>query len=878
MQASPGVVTFLFTDIEGSSLLWERDPERMPQALAHHDALVRAKVGENRGRVVKMLGDGVHAVFDDPRDAVDTAVKMLQALADPASTNGIGFRVRCGMHAGIEEHRDNDFFGRAVNRAARIMAVAHGGQILVSHTVASLIGERLPVGVTLRDLGSVRLRDLASPERVCQVLHRRLQAEFPALRTLESTPNNLPQQLTSFIGREREQVDVAALLASSPLLTLLGAGGIGKTRLSLQVAADVMDGFPDGVWLVELAALADPGLVPQAVASALGVREEAGRPVQEALVRFVKDRRLLVILDNCEHLVQACAELAKQLLQSGSRMKFLASSREPLRVAGESTYAVPALAFPGLSRMITPAALTEYEAVRLFIDRAVAAQSTFQVTEQNATALAGICHQLDGIPLAIELAAARTRVLSVENIAARLDDRFRLLKGGDKTALPRQQTLRALIDWSFDLLTEPERILLRRLAVFAGGFTLEAVESVGAGGEIESPDVLQALTNLVEKSLVVLGLDGRRYHLLETVRQYAQERLAESEEAAATRDRHLAFFAALAVQSRPGLIGPQQAQWLARLDAERENLLAANAWCDRADGGAEVALRMLNSVKHYLFSRGFLALGRRLMVEALARAGAQKRDIPRCEGYLCVGQIDCWMGRYADALAHLEEGLAIAREIDDKLMVAALLQPLGLAALGNGNPGAARAYLAEALALARVLGDKREILAAQTALALLHRADGELDAAEPLYEGTLTLARELGDRESIAICLLNLAMVSIGQGSSDRPSGMLLEVLDIVDETGSQAAGQSVLEVAAGLAARRAQWMQAARLYGAAEAQAGRTGLHRDSADEAFLAPLIEMTRRALSETDYVATEAAGRALGYGEALLEARAWLRTSG
>ena len=544
MQASPGVVTFLFTDIEGSSQLWERNPERMPAALAAHDALTRATVEGNRGRVVKMMGDGVHAVFDDPRDAVSAAVDLQLALADSTATNGIAFSVRCGLHAGVEEHRDNDFFGRSVNRAARIMGVAHGSQILLSETVALLIGGRLPARVTLRDLGMVRLRDLANPERVYQVLHPPLRADFPPLRTLEATPNNLPQQLTSFVGRERELAEVAGLLAKNRLVLLHGAGGIGKTRLSLQVAAEVMDDFPDGVWLVELAALADPRLVPQAMASVLGVKEEAGRPVAEALFKYVGGRRLLVILDNCEHLVQACAELATQLLQCGSQVKVLASSREPLRIAGETTYAVPALACPGLSRMITPTALAEYEAVRLFIDRAAAAQSTFRVTEHNATALAGICHHLDGIPLAIELAAARTRALSLENIADRLDDRFRLLKGGDKTSLPRQQTLRALIDWSYDLLSDAEKKLLRRLAVFSGGFTLEAAEAVGRSPDSD-PDqgiIVDVLTQLVEKSLVGLDPGSGRYHLLETVRQYAQDRLAESGEADAIRSRHLEFF------------------------------------------------------------------------------------------------------------------------------------------------------------------------------------------------------------------------------------------------------------------------------------------------------------------------------------------------
>ncbi|TMH54013.1 MAG: adenylate/guanylate cyclase domain-containing protein [Betaproteobacteria bacterium] len=527
VQVAPAVTTFLFTDIEGSSRLWEQDPERMRPALARHDALVRTAVEHNRGTVVKMSGDGVHAAFSDPLDAVCASLELQRALADSESTNGIAIHVRCGLHAGVTERRDNDFFGTAVNRAARIMSTAHGGQVLLSQAVAVLVDERLPPGVTLRDLGSLRLRDLASPEHVYQLVHPQLRQDFPALRSLEATPNNLPLQVTSFVGRERELAEVKKLLANSRLLTLLGVGGIGKTRLSLQVAADLMDDYPDGVWFVELAPLTDALLVPQAVASVLGVKEEAGRPVVEALIKYVKSRRQLLILDNCEHLLDACAELVKQLLQAGPSLRILASSREHLRVAGESTYPVPALAAPDPYEKFIHTTLTQYEAARLFIDRALAAQPAFEISQQNAIAVAEVCHRLDGIPLAIELAAARVRALPVGTIASRLSDRLRLLAGGDRTALPRQQTLRALIDWSFDLLGEQERTLFRRLAVFAGGFTLEAAEAVSAVGDLANSDVLDVLTHLVEKSLVVMEGESGRYRLLETVRQYAQERLSE---------------------------------------------------------------------------------------------------------------------------------------------------------------------------------------------------------------------------------------------------------------------------------------------------------------------------------------------------------------
>jgi predicted ATPase len=360
------------------------------------------------------------------------------------------------------------------------------------------------------------------------LLHADLPRTFPALRSLASTPNNLPQQLTNFIGREHELAEVAQLLTRNRLLTLLGTGGICKTRLSLQIAADAMDDFPDGVWLVELAALADARVVPLAVASVLGVKEEAGRPVVEALEKFLEDRRLLVILDNCEHLLQGCAELAHALLRTGVQAKILATSREPLRVRGEVPYSVPALAVPVGTRQITPAALVQYPSVRLFVDRATAARPAFQVNERNVAVLAEICRHLDGIPLAIELAAARTRALPVETIAARLGDRFRLLTGGDRSALPREQTLRALIDWSYDLLAQPERALFQRLAVFAGGWTLDTAEAVCAGGGLNRGDVLDLLTALVEKSLVAVDPDDGRYRLLEAVRQFAQERLQES--------------------------------------------------------------------------------------------------------------------------------------------------------------------------------------------------------------------------------------------------------------------------------------------------------------------------------------------------------------
>ena len=446
-------VTLLFTDIEGSTRLWEEDGARMSQALAAHDALARRAVEARHGTVVKMTGDGMHAVFADALDALGATLDLQQALADPEATGGVPLRVRCGLHAGVVERRDNDYFGSPVNRAARIMTAAHGGQVLVSQAVVDCIREVVPAPIALRDLGNVRLKDLATPEHVYQLVHPQLRQDFPALRSLEATPNNLPQQATSFIGRSKELTELKGLLAKTRLLTLTGSGGCGKTRLGLQLAAESLEQFPDGAWLVELAPLSDPGLVSPTVASVLGLKEEPGKPITRTLNEYLADKRLLILLDNCEHVLDACATMADAVLRQCAGVEIVSSSREALGIGGEQTYRVPSLSLPDPKTTHTPESIVQFEAVQLFVDRALLARSDFRVTAQNASTLASICFRLDGIPLAIELAAARVRSLSVEAIDRNLNERFRLLTGGSRTALPRQQTLRSLIDWSYDLLT-----------------------------------------------------------------------------------------------------------------------------------------------------------------------------------------------------------------------------------------------------------------------------------------------------------------------------------------------------------------------------------------------------------------------------------------
>jgi predicted ATPase/class 3 adenylate cyclase len=646
MSLPSGTVTFLFTDIESSTRLWEQHPEAMRAALARHDVLLRQAITRGGGHIFKTIGDQFCAVFATAPAAVAAALEAQQALRAEDWEETGPLRVRMALHSGTAEQREGDYFGPALNRVARLLEAGHGGQILLSRVTADRAVEAFPRGTSLRDLGSHHLKDLQQSEQIYQLLHPGLPADFPSLRSLEAFAHNLPRQLTRFIGREREMEEVRRLLATTALLTLTGAGGCGKTRLALQVAADQVDQFANGVWLVELAALADPELVPQTVALALGVREEPGRSLTETLTDYLRSRALLLLLDNCEHLLAACAQLADALLRGCPHLRILATSREALGIGGEQTFRVPSLSAPDPRQLPSLERLHEYEAVRLFTDRAILGQPTFAVTTANAAAVAQVCQRLEGIPLALELAAARVRALSVEQIAARLDDRVRLLTGGIRTALPRQQTLRALIDWSYDLLSEPERALLRRLSVFAGSWTLEAAEEICSGAEVESWEMIDLLTRLVEKSLVVYEeWNGRaRYRLLETVREYARERLLEIDDGEALQKRHRDSFLSLAEAARQRLTGPEQGEWLERLEMEHDNLRAALEWSVE-QGESTIALRFGNALGLFWYYRGHLVEGWRRMAELLSLADkdtgcdAAVRARALTEGAVLVGRL-----------------------------------------------------------------------------------------------------------------------------------------------------------------------------------------------------------------------------------------------
>ncbi len=886
----------MFTDIEASTRLWEQHTDQMRAALASHDQITQDAVLAHSGRLVKRTGDGIHAAFDDALDALAAMLQMQRRLADPQASAGLALALRCGLHIAAEEARDADFYGPQVNRAARIMAAAHGGQMLLSQVVAEALQGRLPEGVTLRDLGAVRLRDLAQPERLWQVLAPPLRLDFPALRSLAATPNNLAQPLNRFIGRELVLAQLRTLLAQHRLVTLLGTGGIGKSRLAAALGAELLDSgdYPDGVWFVELAPLLDAPQaaqrVAQAVASVLGVKEEPDLPVDHSLRRFVADRRLLLILDNCEHVLDAAAVLAKALLQAGRGVQLLATSREVLRLAGELAYPVPALGLPDDAQNATqptPDELLQHEAMRLFADRATSAQPAFCLDADNALAVVDICRRLDGIPLALELAAARVRVLPVRDIARQLRSSFALLSTRDATVAPRQRTLQRLIDWSHDLLSEPERLLYRRLSVFAGGWTLTAAQAVCSGdAALADYEVLDLLAGLVEKSLVAMlpgaADDETRYRLLDTVRQHASEKLLAAElDSTGLRRRHVAWCLGLAELALPQLGGPGQAAVLAGLDHERDNLLAALDWCARdtepsqARSAAEQGLRLSFALRPYWPNRGLLSLALGIAQGVLAHPGAQQRDKLRARGLFNAGQLCSFMGQYARAQAYLEDSLAIATEIGDSARIAAVLQPLVMVALGLGDTRAARHHAETAVRIAREIDNPRQVAAAVNALAQLERSEGQLDAAETLYAEMLGLARDLGDPDLIAVGLLNLAMVAVGRGKHREVRAMLLEVMQIAEHNGSKPAALCALDVCACLAAVQRDAAQAARWFGLADAQNERFGLRRDAADAAFMAPMLDSVSQALGATVFLQAQAQGRAVPFDQGWTEAAFWLR---
>ena len=883
MDLPAGIVTFLFTDIEGSTKLWEDHTEVMAQAQARHVEIIEGCVGRHNGFLIQSRGEGdsTFSVFAGASDAVAAACALQRALhAEPWPVEA-RIRVRAALHAGSAVPDRDNYHAPDVNRCARLRAIGHGGQTLLSRAVFLLAGEALPEGAGLRDLGLHRLKDLQRPEQVYQLLHRDLPAAFPSLLSLNARQTNIPLQLTSFVGRSEEITEVKRRLRDTRLLTLTGFGGCGKTRLALQVAAESLEEYPDGVWLVELAALSDPALVAQTVAAALGMSEQPGVPLERTLVEDLKPKRLLLVLDNCEHLIKECTALVRMFLQSCPGLKVLATSREVLDLPGGGVWNVPPLPPPPSEEALAlesdyVAAIMASDSVRLFAERAALHSPGFSVTPSNAPAVALVCRQLDGIPLAIELAAARVRVLAVEQIAKRLGDMFKVLTGGGQTLLPRQRTLRAMIDWSHDLLTQPERVLLRRLSVFAGGWTLEAAEAVGpgdgAGGDgVGEWDVLDLLTRLIDKSLVIFEeRPGQgRYRMLEPVRQYAAERLAGAGEAESVGGRHLAYVRGLVEGLEARLcVGVDQVWWFQQLEPEQDNVRAALEWC-RADGrSAEPGLCLASAYTHVWYMLGHFTEGV-TWLEALLAKGDAASPSARGKAYSAVGYLSFFLDAQDRVKAHayMERSVTLLRAADDRWNLAVTLNLMANVNLYAGRFGEVGAAAEEALALAREQDNPLHIAFSIFLLGFLAFLGSDWARAEELLEESTRIWRGIGNLHFFANALIRLGDVKQRQGRYAEARAHYIESLesarglDILITIVRAFQGLAQVMLAQGAAGR------AARLLGALDALKAARHVSMPPFDMEILSKTAAAVRAAAGDESFQSAWDGGATLSLEQAL-----------
>jgi predicted ATPase/DNA-binding CsgD family transcriptional regulator/tetratricopeptide (TPR) repeat protein len=798
--AADGTVMLLFTDIEGGIRLWEADREAMAEVSARHNQIVREQVEAHGGQVFAAVGEAFRAAFASPASALTSAVAIQRAVATEPWPSGLPVRVCVALHAGVCVERDGEYLGPVANRTAQLLSVGHGGQVLMTRAAQELLADRLPDGIGLRDLGEHRLKDLGRPEWVFQATGPGLTDGFGPLRSLDDPAlrNNLPSQSTSFVGRDTELAELRSLLSGgSRLVTIAGPGGIGKSRLALQAAAEALDGSDRGVWLIELAPVAEPELVARTAAAVLGVREEPGRFMIDTLVEAVGDRRLLLILDNAEHVLGAVAKVADAIMRSCPRSCLLVTSRQPLGIGGERVMRVGPLAVPPAD-LDSPQPLAAFESVQLFAEHAAMRRQGFTLDGTSAAAVAAICRRLDGIPLAIELAAARLGSLSVSEINSRLDQRFQLLTTGSRTALARHQTLRALIDWSYELLSPDERLAAERFSVFAGGWTLEAAEAVAAGGGIEDWQVLDLLAALVDKSLVQAddSHDSIRYRLLDTVRAYAAERLAarggagQHEIRSAHRDHYLALVETAAAQLR----GPDELRWLDRIEAEFDNVRAALAFSIADPDGAEPGLRLAAGLRWFCYMRGHSVEIIEALRALLARADTsqQTRHVAMALTVLCHLLNHFGLDPAIPSMA--AEAITIARALSDDAVAGDALAALNWFRFQQGDLPAALARADEAVALARAAGQPRLITATLGHRAVFKSEAGDLDASLADQQEILSLSRASGDNYVLALTLANLGIDQLAAGETQAALTQLREALSIADAHGYQHLAAGVTE------------------------------------------------------------------------------------
>ncbi len=906
MIPGPSVVqtlTFLFTDIEGSTAMLRQLGSAYAGVLADHHRIIRAALAAHDGQEVDTQGDAFFAVFTSPSACVAAAVEMQRALVAYPWPDGQRVRVRMGIHSGEASRTAIGVVGLEVHRAARVAAVAHGGQILLSATTAALLHDSLPAAAALRDLGLHRLKDLGRPEQIFQLDADGLPSDFPPLASLDNPKlrNNLPAQVSSFIGREAELAEVRRLLASSRLVTLTGPGGAGKTRLGLQAAAGLLDGTGDGVWFADLAPLQDADLVAFTVANVLGIHGEADRPRLAALAEAVGQRSLLVLLDNCEHVIGTCAKLADALLRNCPNIVLLATSREPLGIDGERVYRVPSMSTPADGDDAD--AIRSTEAVRLFTDRAECHGVRLTWDQPTAELVGRICRRLDGIPLAVELGAARLRVMSLAELDARLDQRFAILTGGSRAALPRQQTLLAMVDWSWELLTSAERHVLAGLSVFAGGFDLAAAEAVTASEAVRAGEVLGHLGALIDKNLVQFddtGAAPARYRLLETVRQYATRQLEGQDRSAAVEARtaHCDHYLALALAAAPRLVARGQAEWLDRLDTELDNLRAAIAFrLEQADPAP--GIRLVTSLRTFWKARGHASEGVDALRALLAIPAAREATLLRanalataaylleqtggyataeeyCDEALAVARaagddyleadvlnvrafVSVRQGQQAAALPLVERGLDLARRLDDPHLTARLLSVRSYAVDFGGDHAAAACDAAESVTLFRQAGDRREVGTMLGNLGYAELSLGGLETARGHLAESLAIARELNDTYGVVYETFNLGLAVYLGGRPDAAGDLFAESFDLARRA-QMKAGTAYALIGLAMAGSGTDPARSARLHGAADAALAALGETVDSLEARLRDADRRRLRAALGAAAFAAEYAAGQA------------------
>ncbi|MDQ4035759.1 MAG: adenylate/guanylate cyclase domain-containing protein [Chloroflexota bacterium] len=852
-----GTVTFLFTDVEGSTRLLQEDAEAYPDILARHNRILRDAIAAGDGVEVQTEGDAFFAAFPTPSGALRAAVQAQRVLSSERWPAGKIIRVRMGVHTGEGAPGADGYVGLDVHRAARIAAAGHGAQVLISDATRGLVAHALPEGVSLRDLGEHRLKDIERLEHLYQVLVDGLPQAFPPIRTLSARLSNLPEERDSFVGRERELATISDLLGRTRLLTLTGAGGIGKTRLALKIAADQIGRFADGVYLADLSPVTDPDLVPGVIATSLMVREQAGGSMLDSLADYLRDREVLLLLDNVEQVMEAASGVGR-LIEAASGLKVLATSRTPLHLTGEQEFPVPPLALPDPAGSADPERLKGNEAVTLFLRRAAAVRPGLVLTAETAPAIAQIARDLDGLPLAIELAASRAKALAPDAILARLATRLSLTTAADDRP-ERHRTLRNTIEWSHDLLDAKHRRLFARLGTFSGGWTLEAAERIcGPGLDL---DVLDGLANLVDHSLVRpmgAGHGNTRFTMLETIRDSAVERLAASGDDAAVRQRHAETFRDLAEDAERQLTRQDRVAWLGRLEEEHGNLRAALDWSERI-GDSDMGLRIGAAIWRFWQQQGHLTEGRARLERLLAMQGADVRGPERVRALAALGGVSYWQNDPSMTRAAYEEAVAIARELGDTALLASALYDLSFVPHLERNSEAVEPILLEGLAAAQQSGDRVLIAEYLSGIAFLDVDRGNPAGAIEPYRTAVRIFREEGETWKAADLLTGLGMIIRMTGDAEAAAKHLVEALQTFGEAKDELSMSMAFTGLALIAIDEGLNERAARLVGIAARMRHEVG---------GTPPLIGRwgdpehdARMALGEEAYIAARAEGYAM-----------------